>query len=77
MADKAPPPKKKIRTSDLSDLTVLSANLNTEPPEFYRSLLSVIIILVMQLIIPISSVPIFVVVQTISKLPSLTSDPDR
>lgn len=41
-----------------SALTVLLANPNTEPPEFNSSLHSVIIILVMQHIIPVSSVAV-------------------
>lgn len=41
---------------------MLLANLNTEPPEFYSGLPSVIIILVMQHIIPVSSVVVSVAV---------------
>lgn len=61
--------------------TVLLANLNTEPPEFYSSLPSVIIILVMQRIIPVSSAAVSVAVQKIFSLPrltlSVTADADR
>lgn len=63
-----------------SALTVLLGNLNTEPPQFYGNLPSVIIILVMQRIIPVSSVAVSVAAQKIFNLPllilSVTADPD-
>lgn len=51
---------------------MLLANLNREPPEFYSSLCSVIIILVMQHIIPVSSVVVSVAVQKFFNLPQLS-----